>query len=217
MPAVVVTVKDGKANARDLELPAERSIESLAPWIAKAIEHPDLPTGGEAVKYILKLEHATEPIRPENSLRAAGVVHGDILQLLIKALPKELSESDAGRRFAGPGLVSSDGTVFPFRAKNSLVGRVDRASGVAESVLSVDLTKLDAEGSPTVSRRHAQILQRKGSYLLHDLNSTNGTRVNRKELSKESRVALHHGDKVQFGDVELIFVWDGQEVEKGGQ
>lgn len=217
MTAVVVTVKDGKANTRDLELPAERPVESLAPWIAKAIEHPDLPAEGEAVKYILKLENEREPIRPENSLRSAGVVHGDVLQLLIKALPKELSESEAGRRFAGPGLVSSDGKVFPFRAKNGLVGRVDRASGVAESVLGVDLTTLDTEGSPSVSRRHAQVLHRKGSYLLHDLKSTNGTRVNGKELGPDSRVSLHHGDKVQFGDVELIFIWDGQELDKGGQ
>jgi hypothetical protein len=216
MTAVVVTVKDGKAIARDLELPAERPVESLAPWIAKAIEHPDLPAKGETVKYILKLENEREPIRPESSLRSAGVVHGDVLQLLIKALPKELSESDAGRRFAGPGLVSADGTVYPFRAKNGLVGRVDRASGVAESVLGVDLTKLDAADSPSVSRRHAQVLHRKGSYLLHDLKSTNGTRVNGKELGPDTRVTLHHGDKVQFGDVDLIFIWDGQELDKGG-
>ena len=216
MTAVVVTVKDGKANTRDLELPAERPVESLTPWIAKAIEHSDLPAEGEVVKYILKIENATEPIRPESSLRAAGVVHGDVLQLLIKALPKELSESDAGRRFAGPGLVSADGKVFPFRAKNALVGRVDRASGVAESVLGVDLTTLDTEGSPSVSRRHAQVLLRKGSYLLHDLKSTNGTRVNGEELGVDIRVALQHGDRVEFGEVGLIFVWDGQEVDKGG-
>ncbi|MFQ5932863.1 MAG: EsaB/YukD family protein, partial [Nitrospiraceae bacterium] len=165
MTAVVVTVKDGKANTRDLELPAERPVESLTPWIAKAIEHADLPSEGEAVKYILKLENSREPIRPESSLRAAGVVHGDVLRLLIKALPKELSESDAGQRFAGPGLVSADGTIFPFRINNALVGRVDRASGVAESVLAVDLSGLDDEDSPSVSRRHAQILHRKGSYL----------------------------------------------------
>jgi len=216
MTAVVVTVKDGKANTRDLELPAERPIESLAPWIAKAIKHSDLPAEGEAVKYILKLENSIEPIPPENSLRAAGVVHGDVLQLLIKALPKELSGSDAGRSFAGPGLVSADGTIFPFRAKNALVGRVDVASGVAHSVLGVDLTSLDTEGSPSVSRRHAQVLLRKGSYLLHDLKSTNGTRINDKQLGPDSRAALQHGDRVQFGDVGLIFVWDGQELEKGG-
>ena len=104
MTAVVAPVKDGKANTRDLELPAERPVESLARWIAKAIEHPDLPSEGEAVKFILKLECEREPICPQSSLRSAGVVYRDVLQLLIKALPKELSESDAGRRFVGPDL-----------------------------------------------------------------------------------------------------------------
>ena len=215
MTAVVVTVKDGKANTRDLELPAERPVEALAPWIAKAIEHSDLPAEGEVVKYILKFENSIEPIPPENSLRAAGVVHGDVLQLLIKVIPKELSGSDAGRRFAGPGLVSADGKVFPFRAKNALVGRVDTASGVAKSVLGVDLSSLDSKESPSVSRRHAQVLLRKGSYLLHALKSTNGTRINGKELGPDSRAELRHGDRVQFGDVGLIFVWDGQEVKTG--
>lgn len=217
MTAVVVTVKDGKANTRDLELPAERPVDSIAPWIAKAIDHADLPEEGAAVKYILKLENKPEPIRPESSLRAAGVVHGDVLQLLIKELPKELSQNDAGRDFAGPGFVSANGPVFAFRAKNTLVGRVDRASGVAESVLGVDLTSLDTEDSPSVSRRHAQILLRKGSYLVHDLKSTNGTLVNGEKLGPDSRVELRHGDTVQFGDVELIFLWDGQEVDRGGQ
>ncbi|MFQ5942834.1 MAG: FHA domain-containing protein [Anaerolineales bacterium] len=216
MTAVVVTVKDGKSTARDLELPAERPVESLAPWIAKAIEHADLPAEGEAVKYILKLQNEREPIRPESTLRSAGVVHGDVLQLLIKALPKELTESDAGRRFAGPGLVSTEGSVFPFRANNVLIGRLDRASGVAESVLGVDLTDLDEDSSLSVSRRHAQVLHRKGSYLLIDLKSTNGTTVNGSELKPDNRATLHHGDRVQFGDVELIFIWDGQEVDKGG-
>ena len=217
MTAVVVTVKDGKANTRDLELPAERPVDSLAPWIAKAIEHSDLPEEGAAVKYILKLENRREPIRPESSLQAAGIVHGDVLQLLIKPLPKELSQSDAGKRFAGPSLVSASDPVFPFHASNALVGRVDRASGVAESVLGVDLTSLDTADSPSVSRRHAQLLLRKGRYLVHDLKSTNGTRVNGKELGPDSRVELHHGDTVQFGDVKLIFIWDGQEIERGGR
>jgi len=94
---------------------------------------------------------------------------------------------------------------------------VDRASRVAESVLGVDLTSLDTADSPSVSRRHAQLLLRKGSYLVHDLKSTNGTRVNGKELGPDSRVELHHGDTVQFGDVKLIFIWDGQEIERGGR
>jgi len=32
-------------------------------------------------------------------------------------------------------------------------------------------------------------------------------------LEPETRCPLEHGDKVQFGDVALFFIWDGQEIE----
>ncbi len=96
------------------------------------------------------------------------------------------------------------------------MGRADRASGEAESAPGVDLTVLDTEGSPSVWKRYAPVLLRKGSYLLHDLKSTNGTRVSGKELGYDRGVSLNRGAKVQFGDVDLIFEWDGQELEKGG-
>jgi hypothetical protein len=214
MAGVVVTVRDGKANSRDLDLPADVPIRSLAPWLARAIEHTDLAKQGEDVKYILKLEGSKEPLDPDGVLGTAGVVHGDVLQLLIRRLPKELTLTEAGRLFAGPGLVSAQGRVFPFRPLNALVGRVDRSSGVAESLLAVDLTDLDTGGSPSVSRRHAQILFRAGQYLVHDLKSVNGTRVNGRAVKPDDRVELSDGDQIQFGDVKLIFVWDGQEIGK---
>ena len=212
MAGVVVTVRDGKAISRDLDLPADVPIRSLAPWIAKAIEHADLAKQGEDVKYILKLKGSQEPLDPESSLASAGVVHGDVLRLLIRRLPEGLAGTEAGRLFAGPGLVSAQGQVFAFRPMNALVGRVDRSSGVVESLLAVDLTDLDTAGSPSVSRRHAQILFRTGQYLIHDLRSVNGTRVNGRALKPDDRVELRDGDQVQFGDVKLVFVWDGQET-----
>lgn len=213
MTAVVVTVKDGKSHARDLELPAEYPIGELAPWIAKAIEHSDLAADDAAVKYVLTIEGSREPLDPERDLRSAGVVDGDILRLRIRTLPKELASSEAGRRFTGPGFVSESGSVFPLRAQNSLVGRVDRASGISESVLAVDLTTLDDRGSHSVSRRHAQVLRRQQSFQLQDLKSTNGTLVNGRVLPAGERVPLRHGDRIQFGDVQLVFVWDTQESQ----
>ena len=211
MSTVIVTVRDGKASSRDLELPADFPIRALAPWLAKAIEHPDLPSEPEEVKFVLKLEGEKQALDPERTLRSAGVVHGDVLQLLIKPLPKGLAKSEAGRRFAGPGFVSAAGSVFPLRSGTILVGRVDTASGVGGSILGMDLTGLDTEESPSVSRRHAQVLHRMGGYHLHDLKSTNGTRVNGEDLNPGERVVLSDGDVVQFGDVELVFVWDSQE------
>lgn len=57
-------------------------------------------------------------------------------------------------------------------------------------------------GDPSVSRYHAKI-QRKGqSFLLFDLNSTNGTYVNEQKI-KEAR--LNDGDVITFGQTSFVF------------
>lgn len=208
-----MTVKDGKSHSRDLELPADYPIGELAPWIAKAIDRGDEATDHSSVKYVLSVEGSSEPLDPDRDLRSAGVVDGDILRLRIRALPKELAATETGKRFAGPGFVSETGAVFPLRNKNSLVGRVDRSAGIAESVLGVDLTALDQDEAPSVSRRHAQILHRQTSFQLQDLKSTNGTWIEGRRLTPGDRVELRHGDRVRFGDVQLIFVWDTQDSQ----
>lgn len=57
-------------------------------------------------------------------------------------------------------------------------------------------------GDPNVSRRHAQLRQQGGHWVLVDLGSTNGTVVNGK-LAKEHR--LKDGDRIAFGTSELMF------------
>lgn len=55
----------------------------------------------------------------------------------------------------------------------------------------------------SVSRRHACIERRDGSFMLEDLDSTNGSILNRKPISRE---ILHHGDKIQIGETVLQFI-----------
>lgn len=54
----------------------------------------------------------------------------------------------------------------------------------------------------SVSSHHAEILFEGETYHLHDLNSTNGTFVNGKQVKD---AVLQHGDQVRFGVVETIF------------
>lgn len=227
MSFVVVTIRDERGESRDLELPAEVPVSTLGPAIAQALHHPDLPTVDVPVKAVLKVIGEDEVIPIDKSLGAAGVVHGDELLLMVKGVPKELTQKESNLRFSGPGFIHPNGRTYTFRGKNVLVGRVDRATGVVSKVLGVDLTDLEDPEGPTVSRRHAQVLFRDGDYLIQDLRSTNGTNVNGQVLPQETRIALRHGDEVQFGDVTLFFIWDSQEgnpmlngghqAEKGGQ
>lgn len=57
----------------------------------------------------------------------------------------------------------------------------------------------------SVSRHHARIKkQDDGSYIVTDLNSSNGTMVQGKRMQQSSRA--WHGDRVQFGNVECVLV-----------
>jgi hypothetical protein len=211
MSFVVVTIRDERGESRDLELPADVPVSTLGPAIAQAVHHPDLPTDDAPAKAVLKIEGTEEVILLDKSLEAAGVVHGDILLLMVKEIPPELSQDESRLRFGGPGFMHPSGRTYPFSGKNILIGRVDQASGIVSKVLGVDLTDLEDPEGPSVSRRHAQVLLRDGDYLIQDLRSTNGTSVNKRLLPPETRIALQHGDEIQIGDITLFFIWDAQE------
>jgi hypothetical protein len=211
MSSVVVTVKVSSGESRDLELPADVPLDVLAQMIAQAIGYTAAPSDSEVVKYVLKFPDSRRALPPDATLESAGVVHGDILLLLKKALPATVATSESGLRFGGPGFIAATGMVFPLGSATCLVGRADRATGLDQRVIGVNLADLESDDSPSVSRRHAQVLFRKGDYLLQDLKSTNGTVVNGHTLGPGERVRLSHGDEVQFGDISLVFVWDSQE------
>jgi len=69
--------------------------------------------------------------------------------------------------------------------------------------------KYDPDRDHLVSRQHARIVRdgdNPGQFLLIDLNSRNGTFVNKSRVSSPYR--LHHGDLVQFGPGGPVFVFE---------
>jgi len=55
---------------------------------------------------------------------------------------------------------------------------------------------------PNVSRQHAEIRRQGDGYVIRDLGSTNGTRVNRRDARQAT---LQHGDRIEVGTTELRF------------
>jgi hypothetical protein len=55
---------------------------------------------------------------------------------------------------------------------------------------------------PNVSRQHAEVRRQDDGFMLLDLGSTNGTRVNRRDVKQ---VVLQHGDRVELGTTEFLF------------
>jgi hypothetical protein len=82
-----------------------------------------------------------------------------------------------------------------------LVGRLDEVSGINPEVDMTPHGGFDAG----VSRRHAKLLYEGNAWFVVDLDSTNGTLLNGTELAPRTRVALSDGDKLEFGEVEVIF------------
>ena len=55
----------------------------------------------------------------------------------------------------------------------------------------------------TVSRHHARVIRDEDGYLVEDLNSLNGTYVNRKRIERHR---LYDGDELQIGKFKLAFL-----------
>lgn len=58
---------------------------------------------------------------------------------------------------------------------------------------------------PSVSSRHAQLTKDDGDYILRDLGSTNGTRVNGREAAEGEDIKLSDGDSLVFGSVTVLY------------
>jgi pSer/pThr/pTyr-binding forkhead associated (FHA) protein len=87
-----------------------------------------------------------------------------------------------------------EGMTYPLEAEETLIGRNP----------NTDITLLD-EG---ISREHALVLyDAEGDrYVVEDLQSTNGTKVNGKRVRSAE---LHPGDTLQIGSTEFEFVREG--------
>ncbi|HEX2026962.1 MAG TPA: FHA domain-containing protein [Nitriliruptorales bacterium] len=81
------------------------------------------------------------------------------------------------------------GTVFRLQEDDGTIGRRDDCTYVVPD--------------PRVSRVHASIRKEAGAYIVTDLGSSGGTRVNGDELAGAQ--VLHHGDVVAFGPIEFVF------------
>lgn len=63
--------------------------------------------------------------------------------------------------------------------------------------------------NPTVSGHHCSIVRESGAFVLHDLESTNGTRLNAKEVGASK---LRPKDLIQVGSVEFLFDAEASEA-----
>jgi len=82
-------------------------------------------------------------------------------------------------------MVSQDGHSYQLNQGTTTIGTS------AKNDIAIDKDS-------TVSRGHAKIVEQNNHFRLHDLGSTNGTRVNKKVVREP--VLLAANDQIQFGD-----------------
>jgi pSer/pThr/pTyr-binding forkhead associated (FHA) protein len=127
--------------------------------------------------------------QPSDSVGESGGSDQDPADLdarLDRAVPSIGSEAFLLRLGGAHG-----GRVYPIRHNTILIGRSKDA----------DIMLLD----PSVSARHAQLINGSQRFEIEDLGSTNGTTV---EGQRIKRAALHSGDRISVGQVEFKFLLD---------
>jgi pSer/pThr/pTyr-binding forkhead associated (FHA) protein len=97
-------------------------------------------------------------------------------------------------------LVLNSGRTIPCPlGEVMLVGRSDPSGGIFPEV---DLSQ-DNGYMAGVSRRHARIIRRGDDFFLEDLNSMNGTFLNRSKLPAHTPVPFQDGDELRLGNLVL--------------
>jgi tetratricopeptide (TPR) repeat protein len=89
------------------------------------------------------------------------------------------------------------GVEYALREGVNIIGRGD------DTAVEVDLESQEADGRVWSSRRHALLTCKEGRLALTDLNSANGTFVNRTRLAPGQEHPVQPGDVIQVGSVQL--------------
>ncbi len=90
-----------------------------------------------------------------------------------------------------------EGEIFPLESDVLTIGRSPHSDLFLDDV--------------TVSRHHARIIRDDEGYLVEDLNSLNGTYVNRKRIERHR---LTDGDELQIGKFKLAFLEPESETQQ---
>jgi predicted component of type VI protein secretion system len=89
------------------------------------------------------------------------------------------------------------GAEYPIFEGQKVIGRAD------QKPVEIDLQVQESPDRIWSSRQHAVIICENGSLVIEDLNSSNGTYVNRSRVPPGKKQELKANDVIQIGEVQL--------------
>ena len=149
------------------------------------------------------------PVVSNPGVRISNITSVGLPPLVDHSQPKNESDDVSSSKVGHARLTIERGesinTEFNLSAEESYIGRWDADNGIFPDV---DLDAHDPDAK--VSRRHARIIFRNGTYAIEDLGSTNGTFVNRgRRLLPGNPQTLNEGDEIIVGKTFLRFHVNG--------
>ena len=108
---------------------------------------------------------------------------------------------------AGPRrlVIQNTNTSLPLIDKPEIIlGREDPVSGIFPDI---DLTPYGAQESG-VGREHAKIRIQSGTAFIEDMNSVNGTLVNKQKIPSGRQVQINNGDEIRLGLMVINYFTD---------
>ena len=196
------------------ELPAEvETATDVADVALESSEITDVEHEAAAetmAEEITDIEHEAEEAVTEDAVSEEDAVVVDETQDSAEEFTDEVeafeedSEGHAGEaRIIEPHLVVvSTGEKILLTEQEAIIGREDPISSIFPDIDTTPFGGL--EGG--VSRKHARVYEKDGSYYIEDLNSTNYTLINKQKVDPSSSQPLAAGDEIRLGRVALLFM-----------
>jgi uncharacterized Zn finger protein (UPF0148 family) len=146
-----------------------------------------------------QLTQVSRAPQPAQQTSVAPAYDASVAQTPVQ--PQSLQDSVLGRFVVQETQVS---VPIPLGKQEIVLGREDPVSGVFPEI---DLEPYGGHEAG-VGRRHARLIIKSGQVYLEDLDSVNGTSVNRQRIPAHQSVPLKSGDEVRLGKMALIYFAD---------
>jgi hypothetical protein len=159
----------------------------------------------------LRIKGTRQPLNPAAALDQLGINEGSVL--VCTQLMEATGTIDAIRRGVRERLSKKFRRVYIVEERNriesdilwqpAIIGRKDRSNPSNNRLLVVDLE--DAEDSPSVSRHHACITEKDGTFYIESINDRNLTILSGTKIRPGLKHPLRPGAVIQAGNVALTF------------